>query len=987
MTGMHGEDRESSVDWHLLTVDDSMSRLDVTRDGLSESEVARRLVENGPNKLDEPEPIHWIWKLLEQFRDPMVYLLLLAAAIAFVFDREDIGTPIFICIALSLNAVFGYMQEQKAEQAMDSLKQLLVSQCVVVRDGTEHRISTEGIVAGDIVWLEEGLNVPADLRIIEANRLRIDESSLTGESATVSKYPDSLSESTILAERKNMAYMGTVVSSGRGSGLVIQTGMQTELGRIAKGITDVEAPKTPLEIKLESLGRFLGYVALLSAASLVSLHVLEAILMGKTGNQLYEVVSDQFLIAVAIFVAIVPEGLPIILVITLAIGMRNMARHRAIVRKMRAVETLGSTTVICSDKTGTLTTGQMTVRRFHFAGVDYDVSGRGYDPTSGSLILKGEIQEPNAQNGLSDSSEYKLALSVATLCQNSNVRQVDGRWKGVGDPTDTACAVFGWKLQESVDSLRERCPRIREYTFDRERKRMGTVHEIDGERWLFVKGAYGPIRDLSTTIATSEGTVPLDENHLRLIREVNTGMAESALRVLTLAVRKLDEDEDLDDVEAIESNLTLLGMIGIADPPRAEVPEAIRRCQGAGIRVIMITGDQQKTAEAIGKEIGIMDDTHRSITGWELEEIDDEELEEIIDEISIFSRTTPEQKLRIVECLQRRGNVVAMTGDGDNDAPALSRSNIGISMGIGGTDVARDASDMVLQDDDFSSIVEAVEEGRKIYENIRNFVRYQISTNVAAVTLILVSTFIFGWKPLPLTATQLLVINILMDGPPAVALGIESQSKDVMMEKPRPLDETLPTPPDVLLILFLGLVMVVGTASVFYFAGGGIMVQDPCTEFDGSIEQGWIEQYSEDGTTCDGAAEAAWRSDAENRFAMAQTSTFAVFILFQLFNVMNCRSSEDSAFRIGLLRNNWITASFFISAAFLVALVQGADIIVPLIGIAIGDLVATSPLQLSDWGIVAATATTVFIAEEIRKLIFKLNQSTRAAKYQKDRSG
>ena len=391
-----GEDSEpdstpaATPNWHVLTVEETLDALDSSKDGLDESEALRRAAEIGPNKLDEESPTHWIWKLIDQYRDPMVYLLLAAAAIAFLFDPEDKGTPIFIVIALSLNGIFGYLQEAKAERAMDSLKEMLVGSCVVLREGKDVRVTTEELVPGDVVFLDDGMNVPADVRIIESHNLAIDEATLTGESNPVSKVISSLSEDLMLADRKNMAHMGTVVSSGRGCGVVISTGMNTQLGRLAADLAEVEAPKTPLEVKLETLGRFLGYVAIFAALLIVTLSLGKAYLInGMRGEELYAVLSEQFLVAVAIFVAIVPEGLPIILVITLSIGMRNMARHRAIIRKMKAVETLGSTTVICSDKTGTLTTGEMTVRRFHFNGTSYEVTGRGFNPNKGGLQIDG----------------------------------------------------------------------------------------------------------------------------------------------------------------------------------------------------------------------------------------------------------------------------------------------------------------------------------------------------------------------------------------------------------------------------------------------------------------------------------------------------------------------------------------------------------------------------------------------------------------------
>ena len=950
----------NSSNWHVMSVDETLDLLDTNRDGLSDSEALRRAAEIGPNKLNEETPTHWIWKLIDQYRDPMVYLLLAAAAIAFLFEPEDKGTPIFIVIALSLNGIFGYMQEAKAERAMGSLKEMLVGSCVVLRDGKDVRVTTEELVPGDLVFLDEGMNVPADVRIIESHNLAIDEATLTGESNPVAKVTSSFSEDVMLADRKNMAHMGTVVSSGRGCGVVVGTGMNTQLGRLAADLAKVEAPKTPLEIKLETLGRFLGYVAIFAALLIVTLSLGKAYLInGMRGDDLYAVLSEQFLVAVAIFVAIVPEGLPIILVITLSIGMRNMARHRAIIRKMKAVETLGSTTVICSDKTGTLTTGEMTARRFHFNGVSYDVSGRGFNPNEGGLHINGAKVSEADRAELTSMPAFRWMMGSALLAQNSNVRQVGSVWQGVGDPTDTACAVLGWKLHSSVDDFRKMHPRFREFPFDRSRKRMSTIHEFEGKRRLFVKGAAGNLAKICDRTVENGEIVPLTEERLQRFREANEEYAGDALRILGFATREIHEGEDIDDVEEVEKGLILLGIVGISDPPRIEVPQAIATCNEAGIRVIMITGDHKSTAEAIGAEIGIFSGDDLSIHGSELRDMSDDELDALLDRVSIFSRTTPDQKLRIVDRLQKQGHVVAMTGDGDNDAPALSKSNIGISMGRGGTDVARDASDMVLQDDDFSSIVSAVDQGRRIYQNIRNFVRYQISTNVAAVTLLIFTGIFFGWTGewLILTPTQLLVINILMDGPPAVALGIEEQTKDVMKEPPRPIDETLPTPPDIFLILFLGFIMVIGTASVFYFAGGDMITNAPCSPGPlGESAFGVVGDCDEEG----------WTHHAEDRFASARTSAFAVFIFFQLMNVMNCRSNEVSAFRLGLTSNRWITVSFAISTLMLLFMVQSPSFA----GFRVGEMVATVPLSGIDWLVVFMVASSVFIAEELRKLFW-----------------
>ena len=665
-------------DWHFMSRADTYEVLGSHSNGLSTTEAERRQLKHGLNKLKEPTPVHPFWKLLAQFRDPMVYLLLAAAIMAFAVKPEDIGTPIFICIALSLNGVFSYLQERKAEEAMESLKKLLVSHCIVLRDGIENRVSTEELVPGDVVWLEEGLNVPADVRLVEVHQLTINEASLTGESDVTRKQVDSVASDSLIPDQLNMAFMGTVVASGRGRGVIVRIGMNTQLGDIAAGISDVETPKTPLEIKLESLGKFLGIIAVMAAASLLLMHVTIALAESATMEELKQVVAEQFLIAVAIFVAIVPEGLPIILVITLALGMRNMSRKNAIVRRMKVVETLGSTTVICTDKTGTLTRNEMTVRAFFVNDTLYGVTGEGFDPTRGSLTKDGETIPEWELNELRSNLGGRLAFSCSLLCQNSTVRKVDDQWRAIGDPTDSACSIFGWKVFHDTEDYRRKNPRFREFTFDRERKRMTTIHEMDGDRWVFSKGAIGPYLSRITHVIEDGKMVQMGDRHRNRIGEVNLEMASDALRVIALTARQLGPDEDIDDVELVESGLVFLGLVGIMDPPRPEVADAIALCHKAGIQVKMITGDQQMTAMAIGREIGIIDDDSEFLSGRELERMSDEELRERVNDVTMFSRVTPRQKLRIVKQLQASNHVVAMTGDGDNDAPALSRADIGL---------------------------------------------------------------------------------------------------------------------------------------------------------------------------------------------------------------------------------------------------------------------------------------------------------------------
>jgi Ca2+-transporting ATPase len=537
-------------------------------------------------------------------------------------------------------------------------------------------------------------------------------------------------------------------------------------------------------------------------------------------------------------------------------------------------------------------------------------------------------------------------------------------WEALGDPTDSACAVAGWKINGDVQKFAQRHSRLHEFFFDTKRKRMSVIHEYEGEKWVFSKGGAGGYINLVDWKVSGDEIVPIDENDFKRAEDSNRDMAGKAMRVLALCARRLDDEEDMYDMEKMESGLIFLGLIGIMDPPRPEVKDAIAICQKAGIKVKMITGDQQFTATAIGKELGITDGGIPAVNGGSIAQFSDPEMDEAATNSTIFSRVTPDQKMRIVSSLQSQGEIVAMTGDGVNDAPALSRANIGIAMGIAGTDVAKDAADMVLQDDNFANIVHAVEEGRKIYQNIRNFVRYQVSTNVAAVSLIVISTLIFGWS-LPLTATQILVINILMDGPPAVALGVEKKHGNVMNRPPRPVDEGLPNRNDIWLIFYLGAVMVTGTLLVFFLAGGGLETCEGLPLSDGS-------NLPFDQTACEAGDEAEilkWESYADDKFIHAQTMTLSVFIMFQLFNVMNCRSQEESIFSLGVFSNKAINIAFLVSFALLLFFVQLADYTIPFTSFEIGGLLSTKVLSSNDWGVIISVAVLVVVIEEFRKFI------------------
>ena len=943
--------------------DEVLAVLDASPNGLTQNEIHSRMKKYGPNELEQPEPTSAFLRFLSQYNDPLNYLLIAAALVALAIKPDHPGDAIFIFLVLTANAFFGFWQEGQAEQAMDALKQMSISNSVTLRDGFESEIPTTDLVPGDIVKLEEGINVPADLRLLEVYQCRVDESALTGESEPITKMIDSMDVNALLSDRKNMMFMGTTVATGRAVGVVVETGMSTQLGRIASDISEAKTPKTPLELKLESLGRFLGFIALIVAVLLVSIKLILA--YGGT-EPLRDVAIKQFITAIAIFVAIVPEGLPIILVITLALGMRNMARHKAIIRRMKAVETLGSTTVICSDKTGTLTKNEMTVRQLHTVEGYFSVTGDGFNP-KGTLAEENKELDQDAMSNLQSDPSFRLLAACLSLCHNSQISKQDGRWSAIGDPTDSACAVLGWKLNGDVRKFSQRHPQLHEFFFDTDRKRMSVIHEYEGERWVFAKGAAGGFVPITTHRYKNGELVEIVDEDLKQASLRNKEMGSQSMRVLALAARKLGPEEDITDIASVEKNLIFLGLVGIMDPPRPEVKEAIRICQDAGIKVKMITGDHHMTASAIGQELSIAGAEMEPVSGSELRVMSDDELSESVEK-AIFSRVTPDQKMRIVSSLQDQGEIVAMTGDGVNDAPALSGANIGIAMGIAGTDVAKDAADMVLQDDNFANIVHAVEEGRKIYQNIRNFVRYQVSTNVAAVALIVISTFIFGWE-LPLTATQILVINILMDGPPAVALGVEKRHGNVMSQPPRPVDEGLPSSKDIGLIFYLGAVMVIGTLIVFYLAGGGVYGNE-CTlaPFATEADAGFSVSACLSG---DEAALAAWSSYAESTFASAQTMTFAVFIVYQLFNVLNCRSEKESLFSLGLFSNRAINYAILASGFLLFLFVHFATFQLPLIGIEFGNLLSTTPLERVDWLVLVAVASTVFLVEEFRK--FMLN--------------
>jgi Ca2+-transporting ATPase len=782
---------QTSAKWHALNTGQIVSDLKSNREeGLTAAEAQRRFDTYGPNELKEAPPTS-IWvKIYEQFANFVVILLLVAAVIsAIVSDWIEAAAIMTIVI---LNAGLGVIQENRAEEALAALKKMSAPDANVLREGHRQAVPAREVVPGDIVFLEAGNYVPADVRLLETANLRIEEAALTGESVAVTKNPDlELEEDAALGDRKTMAYTGTIVSYGRGVGIVVNTGMETEIGQIATMLQDVEEGDTPLQKRLEVFGRTLGWVTLVICAVVF----VEGWITGTPP-------LEMFMIAVSLAIAAVPEGLPAVVTITLALGMQEMIARNALIRKLSSVETLGSATVICSDKTGTLTQNEMTVTNIAVDGEFLDITGSGYN-LEGDFLCDGEVVD------LADNYPgIRTALWIGAL-NNDAILETDYDDQGrrsirmVGDPTEGALLVAAAKGGALPAPLAQAYPRIEEIPFDSERKRMVTVHAINQpeagdvspfydlkqQAWYVVaqKGAPDIVLERCTHYQSREDTaVPLDDEQRRRILAANDRMTSQALRVLGVAyrvVKELDYHSNGELNKDIEQELIFVGLLGMIDPPRPEVLPALQTAKTAGIRTAMITGDYPNTAKAIAQEIGLLIEGHQVITGKELDEISDEDLRQIVQSTDVFARVSPEHKVRIVDAFRANNEVVAMTGDGVNDAPSIKKADIGIAMGITGTDVAKETADMVLTDDNYASIVSAVEQGRVIYSNIRKFVYFLLSCNIAEVATIFLATM-FGLRS-PLTALQLLWLNLITDGAPALALGLEKGDPDLMDQPPR----------------------------------------------------------------------------------------------------------------------------------------------------------------------------------------------------------
>lgn len=779
--------------WHTLSVEETLALLGTDRtNGLAKAEAEARLAQVGPNALRErPQPTFW-QRLLAQFQNFVIYVLIAAALLSVALGDWIEATAILAIVVL--NATLGVIQEGKAEEALTALRRLAAPDAIVIRDGFQETVPASQIVPGDLVLLEAGNHVPADVRLIAAVNLKIDESSLTGESVPVDKRADiTVASDAILGDRKNMGYMGTTVTYGRGRAVVVSTGMATEIGKIADMIQATEEETTPLQRRLDQLGRTLS-VAALAICMLVGV-VIFAREIGEGDTNLVSALKDSVMTAVALAIAAVPEGLPAIVTINLAIGMREMIRRNALIRRLPAVETLGSASAICSDKTGTLTQNQMTVVSLYVGGKTIEVSGSGYNP-QGAFFMNGSTVDVTA---LPDT--YRLIvgglLASDARLETRGIAQANGNnghqpeYRVVGDPTEGALVTLAAKANLWRDEL-ERCyPRVAEIPFDSARKRMSTIHALpDGSGYLAItKGAPEIVLERCTHVLSNGTARPLDEQTRIAILQSNQAFASQALRVLAIAERRLDAVPEPLTPDTVEVDLTFAGLVAMIDPARPEVSAAIEKARHAGIRTVMVTGDYPDTARAIAQQIGLLRPGGQVLRGAEVEAMSPQELAALIDEVDVFARVSPEHKVRIVEAFRARDHVVAMTGDGVNDAPALKRANIGVAMGITGTDVSRETADMVLTDDNYVSIVSAVEQGRIIYSNIRKFVYFLLSCNLAEIAVIFLTTL--AGTPPPLTPIQLLWLNLLTDGAPALALGVEKGDPDIMDSPPRPVHEPI----------------------------------------------------------------------------------------------------------------------------------------------------------------------------------------------------
>ncbi len=898
MNSRQTENKLSSSNWHLLSVEETLEKLNTKPTGLTDEEADARTLQYGENELIKAKGKSAFVLFISQFTSLLIVILIVAAVIsAFV---GNVIEAIAIIIIVILAGVLGFIQEYKADKAIESLRKMTDPFTNVIRNGKEISIPSKNLVPGDILVLRTGDKVSADARLIEIISMKTDEASLTGESIPSEKSAKIIKDAeTTLGDRINMIYMGTSVLYGRGKAVVTAIGMQTEQGKIAGILQGAEQRKTPLQVDLDKVGKMLGIFAIILAAILSIFGIFRG----------YEIV-EMFVWGVALAVAVIPEALPAVVTISLALGVRRMSKRRALIRKLPAVETLGATTIICSDKTGTLTQDEMTVRKIYTNGKIVDISGVGYVPI-GDFTIDGSKFNPT------EDRDIKNILYAGILCSDTSLQQNDGVWKVIGDPTEGGILVAASKAGINNDEIIKLFPRVDEIPFSSERKQMTTIHQFNEELRAFSKGAPEIILSSCAFIYRNGEKIRLSENDRKDIIDVAHHMGENALRVLGIAEKSIPSNEIRS--ESVEQNMVFLGLVGMIDPPRSEAKEAVFLCEQAGIKPVMITGDHKITAVAIARELGIL--KHGKVmTGPELERLSDEDLLQQVETINVYARIAPEHKMRIVTAFMNRGHIVAMTGDGVNDAPSLKKADIGVAMGITGTDVSKEAADMILTDDNFASIVAAVEEGRSIFENIRKYLIFLLSGNMATV-FAMVSALIL-MLPLPLTAVQILFINFIMDGLIAIALGVEPPEPGIMRRKPRNTNENI-----------LNKRVVFGISSI----GIWIAIVTMCT-FLWALNNGYSNQQ-------------------------AGTIFFLTLIFSRLFNGINCRSMEDSIFKLGILTNKPLIYSTVIALSLTLTV-----IFVLFLQKAFG----TTFLNLKEIIVALLASSTVLLMAEIQKHTWRL---------------
>jgi P-type Ca2+ transporter type 2C len=885
--------------YYNKTIEETINLFDTAQTGLAPEQITKRQEEYGLNELKATKKISPFIIFLQQFHSAVVYILIVAVIISMALGEYVDG--VVIIAILIFNAIFGFIQEYKAEKSIEALKKLTSLKAKVIRNNKITVVDANMLVPGDILLLEEGDKIPADARIIKTVHLQTLESALTGESLPVTKQTGPIPQNRVLGDQKNMVFSGTVITAGRGKAIITATGMNTQIGKIATLIETAEARATPLQEKMDKLGRVLGF------GTIVVCFIVFAAAVFKG-----EAYLPAFLAAVALAVAAIPEGLPAVVTISLALGVQRMIGKNALIRKLPSVETLGCTTVICTDKTGTLTRNEMTVRRLFTNGKEIEVTGSGYNP-EGEFFIDGKKI---------DAKKAHLLLKIGAISNNSTIEKENDKESVIGDPTEGCLLVSAQKADINRENLEKEEPRIDEIIFNSTRKRMSTVHKVGKKIVMYTKGAPDIMLDLCTRISINGKVKKLTKEEKNNILAMNKKFASSALRVLAFAYKECTPKKNEKDYdESDEKDLIFVGLQGMIDPPRTEVRESIALCKEAGIRVVMITGDYGQTALAIGKELGIGTEV---MTG---EELGKTNIVDVIDKINIYARVNPEHKLHIVDAMQKQGHVVAMTGDGVNDAPALKKADIGVAMGITGTDVSKEASDMILTDDNFTSIVNAVEEGRGIYGNIKKYFSFLLSGNIAEVLIVFTIT-LMGF-PLPLIATQILLINLVTDGFPALALGVDPFERGSMKLKPRKRDEPLYKGLSPYLFVY-PLVMTICAIVIFTYIYSG-----------------------------------------EGNLIKAQTMTFLTICFFELFQAFACRSTIESSFKVGLFKNKWLLGAVGLSGVIALAVVY-LPVLQPLFGtVSLSWMELTTIIVISTFG-----AISIEVSKGVRNVFSKKNPAT-----------